>query len=252
MMQNNPFSLENKTILVTGASSGIGKAIAIACSRMGATVVITGRNEQRLQETFNMLDGTGRNHVQIKAELTDDESLSELVSRCPKLTGLVLCAGISAVSPMQFSTKDKFQQVLDVNFLAPVELFRLLYKKKLIEKEASVVMITSIGGVRSVTLGNGMYGASKSALNTTMKFFAKEFGPSRKVRVNSICPGMVDTPLIQGGTFTEEQREEDIKRYPLGRYGRPEDIAYGAVYLLSDASAWMTGQEMVIDGGFSI
>lgn len=251
-MLNNPFSLENKTILVTGASSGIGKAIAIECSKMGATVVITGRNEQRLQETFNELEGNERNHMQISAELTDDESLNALVADCPKLNGLVLCAGISAVSPMQFSSKDKFQHVLDVNFLAPVELFRLLYKKKLIEKDASVVMITSIGGVRAVTLGNGMYGASKSALNTTMKFFAKEFGPLRRVRVNSICPGMVDTPLIQGGTFTEEQHAEDIKRYPLGRYGKAEDIAYGAVYLLSDASAWMTGQELVIDGGFSI
>ncbi len=249
---NNPFSLENKTILVTGSSSGIGRAIAIECSKMGASLVITGRNKERLQDTYDSLDHKGNNHIQIIADLKDNEGVDMLVSQCPKLNGLVLCAGVSNVTPMQFATTDKINSVMGVNFLSPVELFRVLYKKKLLQKESSVVMIASIGGVRSITLGNGIYGASKAALNTTMKFFAKEFGPSRLIRVNSICPGMVETPLIEGGTFTEEQREEDKKRYALQRYGKPEEIAYGAIYLLSDASAWMTGQELVIDGGFSI
>ena len=128
---------------------------------------------------------------------------------------------------------------------------RLLYKKKKIAKNASLVLLSSLGGTQIFSGGNGIYGASKSALNSIMKFAAKEFS-SRKVRVNSICPGMVDTPLIHRGTITEEQLLEDQKRYPLGRYGKPEDIAYAAIYLLSDASSWVTGQALVLDGGLSI
>lgn len=238
--------------MVTGSSSGIGRAIAIECSKIGATLVVTGRNKERLQQTFDALENKENNHIQIVSDLKTSEGLDNLVSNSPKLDGLVLCAGISCVSPMQFATTEKIQSVLDINFLSPVELFRVLYKKKILQKKASVVMVASVAGVKSITLANGIYGASKAAFNTSMKFFAKEFGPSRQIRVNSICPGMVETPLIDGGTFTEEQREEDKKRYALQRYGKPEEIAYGAIYLLSDASSWMTGQELVIDGGFSI
>ena len=141
--------------------------------------------------------------------------------------------------------------MFDVNFFAPVELLRMMYKKKVLQKGASVVLIASIGGTHSFMPGNGVYGASKAALNSVMKYAAREYA-SRKVRVNSICPGMVDTPLIHRGTITEEQLAEDAKRYPLGRYGHPDDIANGAIYLLSDASAWLTGHDLVIDGGFSI
>lgn len=248
----NPYSLEGKTILVTGASSGIGKATAIEAAKLGATVVITARDTARLQETFDQLEGHGvREHKQIIADITEESQLNALLAEVPTLQGLVLCAGKGLTLPIQFATREKFDDIFNVNFFAPVELLRMLFKKKKLEKESSVVMLASLGGTQIFSGGNGIYGASKSALNTVMKFAAKEFA-SRKVRVNSICPGMVDTPLIHRGTISDEQLLEDQKRYPLGRYGKPEDIAYAAIYLLSDASSWITGQDLVLDGGVSI
>lgn len=245
----NPFSLEGKTVLVTGASSGIGRETAIECSRMGADLVITGRDTGRLQQTCDQLSSAPK--AQLVADLTSTEDVKQLVAAMPPLDGAVLCAGNSTTLPMQFGTREKFDEMFDVNFFAPVELLRLLYKKKVLQKGASVVLIASIGGTHSFMPGNGVYGASKAALNSVMKYAAREYA-SRKVRVNSICPGMVDTPLIHRGTITEEQLAEDAKKYPLGRYGRPDDVAHGAIYLLSDASSWLTGHDLVIDGGFSI
>lgn len=247
-MEYNPFSLDSKTILVTGASSGIGQATAIACAKLGANVVITGRNQGRLQITADLM---GTSVSQLVADLTSQTDLENLVAALPPLDGAVLCAGNSTTLPLQFGTREKFDDMFFVNFFAPVELLRLMYKKKILQKGASVVLIASIGGTHSFMPGNGVYGASKAALNSLMKYAAREYA-SRKVRVNSICPGMVDTPLIHRGTITEEQLAEDAKRYPLGRYGKPDDIANGAVYLLSDASSWLTGHDLVIDGGFSI
>ena len=183
--------------------------------------------------------------------LVGRDDVERVVASLPHLDGAVLCAGNSTTLPLQFGTREKFDEMFDVNFFAPVELLRMMYKKKVLQKGASVVLIASIGGSHSFTPGNGVYGASKAALNSVMKYAAREYA-SRKVRVNSICPGMVDTPLIHRGTITEEQLAEDAKRYPLGRYGHPDDIANGAIYLLSDASAWLTGHDLVIDGGFSI
>lgn len=246
----NPFSLEGKTILVTGASSGIGEAVAIKSALMGAGVVVTGRNVERLQAVYDQLEGAP-SRAQVIADLTVAEDLERLVASLPPLDGAVLCAGNSTTLPLQFGSREKFDDMFNVNFFAPVELLRLMYKKKVLQKGASVVLIASIGGTHSFMPGNGVYGASKASLNAVMKYAAREYA-SRRVRVNSICPGMVDTPLIHRGTITEEQLVEDAKRYPLGRYGRPEDVAYGAVYLLSDASSWLTGHDLVIDGGFSI
>lgn len=247
-MEYNPFTLKGKTILVTGASSGIGQATAIECAQMGAEVVITGRDTERLQATADLV---GNLKAQIAADLTNQEDVERLVASLPPLDGAVLCAGNSTTLPLQFGSREKFDEMFNVNFFAPVELLRLMYKKKVLQKGASVVLIASIGGTHSFMPGNGVYGASKAALNSLMKYAAREYA-SRKIRVNSICPGMVDTPLIHRGTITEEQLAEDAKRYPLGRYGKPDDIANGAVYLLSDASSWLTGHDLVIDGGFSI
>ncbi len=247
-MEYNPFTLKGKTILVTGASSGIGQATAVECAQMGAEVVITGRDTERLQATADLM---GNLKAQIAADLTNQEDVERLVAALPPLDGAVLCAGNSTTLPLQFGSREKFDEMFNVNFFAPVELLRLMYKKKVLQKGASVVLIASIGGTHSFMPGNGVYGASKAALNSLMKYAAREYA-SRKIRVNSICPGMVDTPLIHRGTITEEQLAEDAKRYPLGRYGKPDDIANGAVYLLSDASSWLTGHDLVIDGGFSI
>ena len=247
-MEYNPFTLKGKTILVTGASSGIGQATAVECAQMGAEVVITGRDTKRLQATADLM---GNLKAQIAADLTNQEDVERLVAALPLLDGAVLCAGNSTTLPLQFGSREKFDEMFNVNFFAPVELLRLMYKKKVLQKGSSVVLIASIGGTHSFMPGNGVYGASKAALNSLMKYAAREYA-SRKIRVNSICPGMVDTPLIHRGTITEEQLAEDAKRYPLGRYGKPDDIANGAVYLLSDASSWLTGHDLVIDGGFSI
>lgn len=249
----NPFSLSGKTILVTGASSGIGRETALACSRMGARVVATARDQGRLAETMSLLPpvADGESHVMALADLTQPQDVDSLLKSLPPLDGAVLCAGNSMTLPLQFGSRERFNEMFDINFFAPVELMRLMYKKKVLQKGASVVLIASIGGTHSFMPGNGVYGASKAALNSVMKYAAREYA-SRKVRVNSICPGMVDTPLIHRGTITEEQLAEDAKRYPLGRYGQPADIANGAIYLLSDASSWLTGHDLVIDGGFSI
>lgn len=161
----------------------------------------------------------------------------------------VLVGGVTL--PYQFASREKFDGIFDVNFFSPVELLRLLYKGKKFNKMASVVILASLGGTRIFSGGNSIYGASKAALNSIMKFCAKEFA-SRKVRVNSICPGMVDTPMVHRGTISEEQLKEDMERYPLKRYGLPEDVAYSAVYLLSDASSWITGIDLIVDGGISI
>ena len=245
----NPFSLEGKTILVTGASSGIGKETAIQCSKMGAKVIITARNEERLKETLSSLEGDG--HQMILAELTDQEDVERLVGEVSALQGLVLCAGKGMTSPFPFSTREKYDEIFNVNFFAPVELLRLLVKKKKLDKESSVVFVSSIGGVKSFQLGNGVYGASKAAINSTMEFCAKELAV-KKIRVNSVNPGMVNTKLIQSGTISEEQYKLDMEKYPLKRYGEPEDIALGIIYLLSDASSWVTGHSLVIDGGYTI
>ena len=250
-MGNNPFSLEGKTILVTGASSGIGKATSIECSQLGATVIISGRNQQRLQETFDLLEGSDCHHQMIVADLTNPENIQMMLEKMPQIDGVVLCAGKGLTLPVQFSTPEHFSDIFDVNFFSPIELLRLLYKKKHINKNGSVVLLSSLGGVGLFGGCNSIYGASKSALNSMMKFCAKEFA-SRGIRVNSICPAMVETPFIHRGTISDDQLKQDVDRYPLKRYGTPHDIAYMAIYLLSNASTWVTGQAFVIDGGRSL
>ena len=245
----NPFSLEGKTILVTGASSGIGQETAIQCSKLGAKLIVTARNEDRLRSTLSQLDGEG--HQLFLADLTCQEDAERLVNEIGQINGLVLCAGKGMTSPFPFSSREKFDEIFNVNFFAPVELLRLLVKKKKLEKGSSVVIVSSIGGIASFSLGNGVYGASKAALNSTMKFCARELAP-KKIRVNTVNPGMVNTKLIQGGSISEEQHKLDMEKYPLKRYGEPEDIAFGIIYLLSNASSWVTGHSLIIDGGVTI
>ena len=245
----NPYSLNGKIILITGASSGIGKETAIECSKMGAKVIITGRNQERLQETFSNLDGDG--HQQIIADLTIQSEMEYLIECMPNVNGIVSCAGTNQMSPFGFWKQDKMDALFDTNFFAPVKLIQVLVKKKKVEKNSSIVIVSSIGGVEQFTVGNGIYGASKSALNSAMKYMAKELAP-KKIRVNSVNPGIVNTKLILNGPISEEVIKKDMDRYPLKRYGEPIDIAHGVVYLLSDASSWVTGHSLVIDGGVTI
>ena len=245
----NPFSLSGKTVLVTGASSGIGQATAIQCSKLGAQLIITGRNTERLNETLSKLEGAG--HKTVLAELTSQDDIEKLVEEIDTLQGVVLCAGKGVNLPFAFSSTSKYQEVLDVNFFAPIELLRLLVKKKKITKNASVVFVSSVGGNTVFAPGTGIYGASKAAINATVKFCAIEFA-SKKIRVNSVNPGRVNTKLIQNGGLSEEQLQIDIEKYPLKRYGNPEEVAYAIIYLLSDASSWVTGHALIIDGGRSL
>ncbi|MCH5221514.1 MAG: SDR family oxidoreductase [Muribaculaceae bacterium] len=242
----NPFSLEGKTILITGASSGIGQATAIECSKLGASCVITGRNEERLQQTFDKLHGSG--HLQLMADISDDVGINKLIDGLPLLDGVVLCAGLGMTVPVQYATREKFDKVFNINFFSQTELIRIIYKKKLLKNCSSIVFIASVAGITSYNIGNSVYGASKAAINAFMKFCAAEFA-SRKIRVNSICPGMIETPLISHGTITEEQHNAFREKYLLKRFGTPQEIAYGAIYLLSDASSWTTGSSIFIDGG---
>ena len=202
-----------------------------------------------MTETLSLLEGDC--HQMFLADLTNQEDINRLVSEIVILNGLVLCAGKGMTSPFPFSIREKYDEIFNVNFFAPVELLRLLVKKKKLVKDSSVVFVSSIGGVSSFMFGNGIYGASKAALNSTMKFCAKELA-AKKIRVNSVNPGMVNTKLIQGGAISEEQHQLDMEKYPLKRYGEPEDIAFGIIYLLSEASSWVTGHSLVIDGGITI
>lgn len=245
----NPFSLEGKIILVTGASSGIGKATAIECSRMGAKVVITGRNEERLNETFNSLEGDG--HIQILADLSNEDDIQRLVNEIPVLNGCVNNAGYNIMSVIQFIKKDNLDHIMNVNLTAPIMLTHLLVKSKKIAKDSSIVFTSSISARGRNSVGNSMYSATKGGLSSFMKNAALELA-AKRIRCNAVLPGMVETPLKEGkSNITEEQWEINRQLYPLKRFGKPEEIAYGIIYLLSDASAWVTGTELVIDGGMT-
>ena len=245
----NPFSLENKTVLVTGASSGIGQAIAIECSKMGASVVITGRNEERLNQTFELLEGS--NHQKIVCDLQSEENIKELSDQLPVLNGMVHAAGIQKTLPFQFVSSKELNKIFDINFFAPTMLSQMIVKAKKITKGASIVFISSINGPVTASTGNSMYSASKGAITAMAKNMAVDLAP-KKIRVNCILPAMVETPLIQPEALTQEQLDYDKNLYPLKRYGKPEEIAYAAIYFLSDASAWTTGTNLIIDGGTTI
>lgn len=245
MTDFNPFSLEGKTILVTGASSGIGRGIAIACSKMGASVIVNGRNEERLNET--LLQMNGENNQKAVADLSNLVNVSSMVSALPKLDGVVHCAGIGQRVLCKQLQESDLDNMMDVNFKAPVMLQTELLKQKKMNKAASIVFIASIAA-ESPTIGNAMYCASKGAIISYANCLYIELAP-RLIRVNCISPAMVWTDLIFKGGITEEELKEDEKRYPLKRYGTPEDIANLSIYLLSDASSWMTGSNIKLTGG---
>ncbi len=245
----NPFSLVGKTILVTGATSGIGRATAIECSKMGATIILTGRNEIRLSETLNLLEGN--NHIKISADLCDEEKRSKLVNMISKIDGLVHAAGKVKTLPFQFLNKVSITDTFEINFIAPTLLTQQLIKTKKINEGGSIVFISSINGPTIASVGHSAYAASKGAISAVVKNIAIEVA-SKHIRVNGILPGMTETPLIHRDAITDEQLEVDRKNYPLKRYGEPKEIAFAAIYLLSDASAWVTGTNLIIDGGFTL
>lgn len=245
----NPFSLENKTVLITGAGGGIGRATAIACAQMGAIVVITDINAETLNETFGLLSNEyNQNHQQVVADLCKQEVIDELLGVCPNVDGLVCCAGISKILPIQFLNEDDFGKIMDINAFAPIYLTQKLYKKKKINKGGSIVFVESISGVKMVSMGGVMYAVSKNALDAFMRNAALEFA-ARNIRSNSVNPSRVNTNLIKNSSYSEEDVEKDMKTYPLKRYAEPEEIANCIVFLLSDASSYVTGHALIVDGG---
>lgn len=245
----NPFSLEGKTILVTGAASGIGRATAIQCAEMGAKVILVDLNEQGLKDSMTLIS---RDDTEYRAlDLTDLDKLVEMVGSLPKLDGVASNAGIVLSLLAKFSEPKDMERIFKINTFSHINLIQQLIAQKKLNKGASIVFTSSMSGVYCGLAGGSLYGATKSAILGYTKALAIELAP-RGIRVNTIHPGMIETPLTNGTALSKELLEEDAKNYPLGRYGKPEEIAYSIVYLLSDATVWMTGTQLLIDGGYSV
>lgn len=242
------FSLSQKTILVTGASSGIGRQIAITASGLGANVTLVGRNKERLEETLaNMNSGE---HRVVTADLTREEDLSTIVDG-RAYDGVVFNAGIVEYTPVKFLSGERIKKIFDINFNSSVLLCQRLLKNKLIKKKGSLVFVSSISSKLGVG-GTALYAASKAALSAFSKVVASEVA-TQGIRSNSICPGIVLTPMteISKSVTSTSQVDEASKAYPLG-YGSTKDISALVAFLLSDASQWMTGGDIIFDGGLTL
>lgn len=245
----NPYNLQGKTILVTGASSGIGQSVAIECSKMGATIVITGRNKDRLEETFGMLEGSG--HVQIPADLSSYPEIQKLVEECPKVDGVSHNAGIAKIIPMKRISQEYLEETVGTNAFGPILLTQLLVRNKKINNKGSIVFTSSLSGVFCVHYGESMYAASKGALSGFAKGAALELA-AQGIRVNCVNPSIIQTNIFknEGEVISDEQMQEKIQNYPLKRLGVTTDVSWAHVFFLSDASTWITGINLPIDGGY--
>lgn len=244
----NPFSLEGKTILITGASSGIGRGICIDCSRMGARVHLTARNEDRLNETLTKLEG--EEHLIHKADLCRTNDINALVDTLPVLNGIVLCAGIIKTMPVKNITEDALMEIFSANILGDIKLVSRLLKKRKLNHGASVVFISSVSTF-NVKVGNSLYSATKGAVNSFAKAMALEVS-KLQVRVNCIQPGFVPSAILNKGAIEEDSYLKFYaERHPLG-FGTPSDIANCCIYLLSDAARWVTGSIFTVDGGYTL
>lgn len=248
----NPFSLESKTILVTGASSGIGRQCAIDCSKMGAKVILIARNEERLAETLSMMEGEG--HKSYRYDLCEVGGIKDIVSivvaENGKLDGFIHAAGIEITKPMKLLTPEDYEQVYKVNTLSGFEFVRYISSVKNINKGGSIILMASITAV----IGRGSvaaYAASKGAMVSATRTFSLELA-NRQIRVNCISPGTILTPLMENflNTLEDEAYKKRVDGFPLG-LGKTTDVSNACIYLLSDASRWMTGQNLIIDGGYT-
>lgn len=238
------FSINEKYILITGASSGIGREIAIQCSQGGARVIITGRDQARLEETRSLM--SGGEHSIIACDLAEEQNIQELVKQLPELNGVVFCAGVIEYNPVRFVNGNKIRNTFAVNFDSQVLLTQQLIKQKKLKNSSSLVYVSSIASLLGVA-GTAMYAASKASLNAFVRVTASELAP-QKIRANSICPGIVITPM---GEHAQDMSEDLAKDYPLG-LGQPVDVAAPCIFFLSEASKWITGTELVMDGGLTL
>lgn len=248
-MNANPFSLERKTILITGAGSGIGRATALQCSAMGARLVLVSLHGDKLSRTAELI---GRDDTECyPVDLSDYDRLCGLVGKLPELDGVFSNAGIVKSLLAKFSEKNDMEQIFQVNTFSHINLVQQLIAQKKIKRGASIVFTSSMSGVFAGLIGGSLYGATKAALVGYTKALALELAP-RGIRVNTLHPGMIETNLTDNTALSRDVLDEDARNYPLGRYGKPEEVACAAVYLLSDATAWMTGTKLLIDGGYSV
>ncbi|MCO5257618.1 MAG: SDR family oxidoreductase [Lentimicrobium sp.] len=250
----NPFSLVGKNIVVTGASSGIGRQTAVICSQMGARVVLIARNNERLKETLSLMQSP-ENHLVYSIDLAElsgiEAAIKEAVEKMGKLHGLVNAAGISTTLPLKLISNDKLDEFFKTNVYSAVLMSRLFTKQAIVSNEGgSVIMFSSVMGIVGET-GKTLYSLTKGALISAAKSMALEFA-SKKIRFNAISPGVVVTPMSQNAVYSQD--EESLNKitalHPLG-LGMPDDIANACVYLLSDASRWVTGSNLVVDGGYT-
>lgn len=243
----NPLSLQGKRILVTGASSGMGKIFAQMIAEQGGQVVLLARNAERLQQTYDSLSGAG--HQICVCDLTDEEQLKETVGSLQPLDGVVLCAGINEFVPVKFVKQEKIERMFQTNYFSQLILVQMLLKKKLVNKSASIVFISSVSSVLGVQ-GTLLYASSKGAINSAVRVLASELAPQH-IRVNAILPGIVKTEMLSGTNISEEDFAKQEEQYPLG-LGTPEDVGHAVLFHLADCSRWLTGQCMIMDGGFTL
>lgn len=247
-MSYNPFTLEGKTVLVTGASSGIGRSTAIECSKLGARVIITARNEERLKETLSEMEGDG--HEMIMADLSSNDDIDSLVKQLPELDGVVNNAGFTKMRPILQINEQVFKDIMQVNTFAPIILTQKILKKKKLKNGGSIVFTSSTASMRASN-ANSMYACSKAAISIFARNAANEFA-SKLIRVNTVCPSMVETAIMSDDMLSEDQIAASKASYPLGRWGKPEEVAWAIIYFLSDASQWVSGTSLILDGGRSV
>lgn len=236
------FSLDGKRILVTGASSGLGRAIAVAASRKGATLIITARDCARIDETLGMLE-EGPQHERLIADLTSDVDIETLAKSCGSIDGVVHCAGIAGPIPLRLVSRQFLDERFNANFFAPMLLNKHLLANGQVAVGGSILMLASIAA-HTGTHGMSVYSATKASLIAAAKNLALEVG-KRKIRVNCLSPAIIVTPFF--ADLDSEWLEKTAERYPLG-LGKPEDVANAATFFISDASRWITGQTLIMDG----
>lgn len=246
MMEHDPFSLAGKRILVTGASSGIGRQTALSCAQMGAQLVVTGRDPQRLHATLETLEGSG--HLSVVADLTESTALEALAVQAGVVDGIVHAAGISKLTPFRLISQPHLEEMFTHNTYAPMLLTRMLLAKKRILAGGSIVFISALSS-HSGALATSAYAASKSALLGAMRSLALEVA-KQGMRANCIAPGYVRTPMLDELAQSGGKMDELFALTPLGM-GEPEDVAHAAVFFLSDASRWITRNYFILDGGLS-
>ena len=247
------FSLENKNILITGATAGIGYATAVVCAKLGATLICVGRNEDRMRTLSSELAKiSSKKHIYSLCDISKENEILALVKSLDVLDGAVFCAGINNWKPIPFIKEDVLRQMFDINTMSPILLTKEFVKQKKLKDHSSLVFVSSVAGIYTSSIGNAMYATTKGALQSFMKTAALELS-LKGIRCNSVNPGRVETDLILKNTqLSEEEILKDKNNYPLKRYGKPEEIANAIVFLLSDEATWITGSSIVIDGGLTL